>query len=119
MWRERKEKSPGRYDLVSPAAPLITRRKEQQMTTRSPFGVDPRSPNPRTVAGTERNQKRLVQADREDENKLGEMRGRYLAVDPAAFLQEPVIGPVDYFLAPDWFMRELEVIASIPCPAPV
>jgi hypothetical protein len=99
-WRERKERSPGRYDLASPAAPFNIRRNEQQMTTRSPFGVDPHSPKLRTVTGTERNEKQLVQANREDdENMLGEMRGRYLAVDLAAFLPEPAIGPDDSFLA--------------------
>jgi hypothetical protein len=117
-WREQKERSPGRYDLVSPE-PLITRRKGQRMTIWSPFGVDSRSPNLRTVAGTEHIQKQLAQANHEDENTLGEMRGRYLAVDPAAFLPEPDIGPDDSFLAPaDRFLCELKVVANTPCPAP-
>jgi hypothetical protein len=115
-WRaERADGSPRRYALTSPEP---RRPVAEQRTFQSPFGVDPKSPNPRTEAGKERNRLRLAQANREDENTLGEPRKGYLPNNPASFLPEPVTGPDDSFLPPDWFLRELRRIADSPCPTP-
>jgi hypothetical protein len=85
---------------------------------RSPIGVDPKAPNRREEAGTERNQTRLAQANQEDERTLGEPQRRFLPSDPASFLPEPVTGPDDSFSPPAWFLHELTVIAATPCPTP-
>jgi hypothetical protein len=112
-----RDESPGRDELSSPVPNIRTGESERRTFT-SPFGVDPSSPNPRKIAGAERNKVRLAQANREDKQTLGEKCRRSLPTNPAMFLPEPVTGPDDSFSAPNWFLRELRIIANSPCPVP-
>jgi hypothetical protein len=108
--------SPGKHAPPSPK-PKTPMEKDRR-AFRSPIGVDPSSPNPRKIAGEQRNNARLAQANLEDEQTLGEYPKRYLSTDPSMFLSEPVIGPDDTFSSPNWFLRELDRIANSPCPTP-
>jgi hypothetical protein len=108
-------------EIQSPSSPSpkSPSSEKAKVRFRSPIGVDPNFPNPRTVAGIARNNERLALANSNDEQTLGESpTWKYLETDPAVFLPEPVAGPDDSFSPPDWFLREILVLASTPCPVP-
>ena len=83
----------------------------------SPEGVDPAAPNKLLLEATARNENRLTQANREDENALGEPKD-HCSSDPNSFLPEPVVGPHDIFRPPPWFMNEITKIAQSDSLAP-
>jgi hypothetical protein len=100
------------------SSPEPTTRNRKQRTVTAPCGLDPSAPNLRTRACAERNATRFEQASREDTKTTGENQGQPLAPNPKAFLPEPVFGPDDSFSGQDWFLKDLQNLAKMPCPVP-
>jgi hypothetical protein len=88
----------------------------QQVGTPSPVAVDPSSPNPRLQQATQQNLAQVDEANLQDTVTIGELG--YLTADPAFYFAAPVEEPDDSFDAPDWFLNELQTIASATVPTP-
>jgi hypothetical protein len=100
-------------NVQSPAQPST-----KKVSFTSPVGVDPTAPNSLLIAAAARNENRLLQANSEDQQTLGEIQRNYLPADPSRFLPEPIAGPDDTFTPPPWFIREIKIIAVTPAPTP-
>ena len=121
--------SPGRRNPRRSPDPTVPSEESQRQGTQiehpepkrvnftSPEGVDPTAPNKLLLEATARNENRLTQANREDENTLGEPKD-HCSSDPNSFLPEPIVGPHDIFRPPPWFMNEITKIAQSDSLAP-
>ncbi len=117
--------SPGRSTTKRQTPPRQPKQTTQTVTfgpdppragTPSSVAVDPSSPNPRLQQATRRNLARVEEANLADTLTIGELG--YLTADPTFYFAAPVEGPDDAFDAPDWFLNELQRIASATVPTP-
>ena len=81
-------------------------------------GVNPEAPNTLLLAAAARNETRLEQSNLEDQTILGKPKKYYISSDPNCFLPDIILGPDDTFRPPDWFMKEITILAAAPSPAP-
>jgi hypothetical protein len=75
-------------------------------------------PNKLPMAATARNENRLTQANRKDQNALGELTRNCCSSDPNYFLPDSMLSPNDTFQPPPWFMKEITAIAQTDLLAP-